>query len=74
LRNRSNTLGSFIDKEIRRNYRLDRDIVYMGYMKYFKQTWKKDIKHIKGVIRSCKWKDRQYNDQTKKDKKTNNDP
>ena len=31
------------------------------------------IKDNKGVIRSCKWKDRQHSGQKKKDKRTNND-
>jgi hypothetical protein len=31
-------------------------------------------KETKEVIRSRKSKDRQYNDQTKRDKRTNNDP
>jgi hypothetical protein len=33
----------------------------------------KKFEDIEGVIRSCKWKDRQYNGQYKKYKKTNND-
>ena len=35
--------------------------------------YKKSLKIPKGVIRFCKSKDRQYNGQKKKDKRTNND-
>jgi hypothetical protein len=33
----------------------------------------KEFEETKGVIRICKSKDRQHNDQKKKDKKINND-
>ena len=35
--------------------------------------WKNSLKIPKGVIRSCKSKDRQYNGQKKKEERTNND-
>ena len=52
----NNTIGSFCDKQIRRNNRLDSGVYNISYVKHFIQILEEELKHTKGVIRSRKSK------------------